>query len=174
MKIKNLTVCAMIIALALVCSKIKIMSLPLGGSITLFSMLIISLPGYLFGLKYGFTSAFIYSLLKLLLGGYIFSPMQAIIDYIFSYTVFSISGLCHQNHKKHIVIIYFLIACTLRFIFACISGMVFFLDYAPNTMHPLIYNIIYNGSYIYLEAIASIILIIFIPSRYFDILSSDI
>lgn len=174
MKIKNLTICAMLITLALVCSKIKIMSLPLGGSITLFSMLIISLPGYFYGIKYGLTSAFIYSLLKLLLGGYIFSPIQAIIDYIFSYSVFGISGLCHGNHKKHIIITYFLIACTLRFIFACISGLVFFLDYAPNTMNPLIYNVIYNGSYIYLEAIASIILIIFIPTKYFSIFSSDI
>lgn len=166
-KIKKLTICAMLISLALVCSKIKIMSLPLGGSITLFSMLIISIPGYLYGIRYGFISAFIYSLLKLLLGGYIFSPMQAICDYIFSYTVFGISGLCHHNHKKHIIIIYFLISCTLRFIFACISGMVFFIDYAPNTMNPLLYNIIYNGSYIYLEAIASIILILLLPSKYF-------
>ncbi|MCQ2609897.1 MAG: energy-coupled thiamine transporter ThiT, partial [Lachnospiraceae bacterium] len=62
--VKNLSVCAMLIALSLVCSKIKIFSLPLGGSITLFSMLIISIPGYLYGVKYGFVSSFIYSLFK--------------------------------------------------------------------------------------------------------------
>ena len=48
--VKKLVFCAMAIALAtVICAAIKLPSLPNGGSVTLFSMLIICLAGYWYG-----------------------------------------------------------------------------------------------------------------------------
>ena len=46
---KQLVYSAVAIALAVVCSMIKFANLPMGGSVTLFSMLIITLLGYWYG-----------------------------------------------------------------------------------------------------------------------------
>ena len=49
MSAKQLTFCAVAMALALVTSFIKVASLPMGGSITLFSMFFMCFIGYLYG-----------------------------------------------------------------------------------------------------------------------------
>ena len=46
---KQLAYCSMALALAVVCSQIKLFRLPTGGSITLFSMLFVVLIGYWYG-----------------------------------------------------------------------------------------------------------------------------
>lgn len=51
--VKQIAFAAMAMALAVVTSMIKIFSLPMGGSVTLLSMLFIVLIGYWFGLKVG-------------------------------------------------------------------------------------------------------------------------
>ena len=52
-QIKKFTISAVFVAVALVLSLVKLIHLPFGGSITLFSMLFISLPSYFFGIRYG-------------------------------------------------------------------------------------------------------------------------
>ena len=65
--IKQLVFCAMSIALGTVLSNIKLFHLPFGGSITLLSMLVICLPGYLFGLGAGLLTGVAYGVLQLLI-----------------------------------------------------------------------------------------------------------
>ena len=47
----------MAIALAVVTSMIRVIKLPMGGSVTLFSMLFIVLVGYWYGIKGGINSS---------------------------------------------------------------------------------------------------------------------
>lgn len=156
--IKKMSFSAMIIALAFALSKIKIIPMPLGGSVTLFSMLAISLPGYFFGLRYGIMSAFIFSLFKLLFGGYVYTPIQVILDYVLSYSIFGITGFFSKNENKWSLIFAYSIAVIFRFIFSTVSGYVFFAEYAPEAWNPLFYTIVYNASYIFAEAIITIAL----------------
>ena len=51
--VKKLVFSAMGIALAMVTSYIKVWEMPMGGSVTLLSMLFICLIGYWFGARYG-------------------------------------------------------------------------------------------------------------------------
>ena len=51
MKIKELIVCAMALALGFIASYIKIFAMPFGGAVTLFSMFFVCLIGYWYGLK---------------------------------------------------------------------------------------------------------------------------
>ena len=52
--LKKMTLCALFVALATVLSFIKVYQLPLGGAITLLSMLPIILIGQFLGVKWGF------------------------------------------------------------------------------------------------------------------------
>ena len=60
MSARHLAFCAVSVALAMVTSMIKLYSFPFGGSITLFSMLFICLPGYFFGVGTGVLTAAAY------------------------------------------------------------------------------------------------------------------
>ena len=61
---KQLVYSAVAIALAVVCSMIKFADLPMGGSITLFSMLFITLIGYWYGPYVGIMTSVAYGLVQ--------------------------------------------------------------------------------------------------------------
>ena len=69
MRIFTLCECAIMLALSVVLSYVKIFSLPFDGSITLFSMLPICLVSIKYGLKWGLGTAFCYSWFQILQGG---------------------------------------------------------------------------------------------------------
>ena len=155
--IKSFVISAVFISLAFVTSKIKIIPMPYGGSVTLFSMLILSLPSYFYGWKIGLVSTFSYSLLKTILGGYIYTPFQVVLDYILSYTIFFIVGFF--NNKKYGLEKGLVLAAFLRLFFTCLSGYLFFSMYTPEGMNPIVYTVIYNGSYIGVEIILTLVIL---------------
>ena len=65
--VKRLVTSAMAIALATLTSFITIFKMPMGGSVTLFSMLFIVLIGYWYGISAGMTASIAYGVLQLLL-----------------------------------------------------------------------------------------------------------
>ena len=148
---------ALFTALTYVLSMVKILHLPFGGSITLFSMLCISLPSYFFGVQYGLIASFSYSLLKLAINPYIVHPVQMLLDYTFAYTCFGLVGLF--RNKRNGLAIGFIFACIIRFICSSLSGYVFFSEYTPEGWVPIVYTVVYNASYIFTECILSIVLI---------------
>lgn len=148
---------ALFVAMAFVLSFIKIFKMPLGGSVTLFSMFVISLPAYLFGVKYGFAASFCYAILQLVQGGYVVHPLQMFLDYIFAFTCFGI--VAFFRNIKHGSYIGFLIACIIRWISSSLSGYIFFKDYAPATWNPIIYTLAYNGGYIFAEYLITIVVV---------------
>ena len=148
---------ALLVALAYVLSFVKILHLPFGGSITMFSMLFISLPSYFFGVRYGFMASFVYSLLQLVVDPYIIHPFQLFLDYILPFTCFGLVGFFRE--KKNGLYIGFILACVVRFLSSTISGYVFFSEYTPETWNPIVYTVVYNGSYVFTECVLTIIFI---------------
>ena len=156
-RLNKFSASALFTALAIILSYIKIFHLPFGGSITLFSMLVISLPAYFFGISYGFMASFAYSLLQLILDPYIVHPLQVLLDYIIAFSCFGVVG-CFRKMKNGLVI-GFIAACIIRFLSSSISGYVFFSEYTPEGWTPIYYTVLYNASYVFTECICSIVLI---------------
>ena len=68
-----------------------------GGSITLFSMLIICMIGYWYGPAIGLTAAFAYSILQFITGPYVMHPAQVILDYPLAFTSLGLSGFFYKK-----------------------------------------------------------------------------
>ena len=88
---------ALSITLAFVLSYFKLFSLPLGGTITLLSMLPIFAYAAYFGPLYGYTAAFAFSLLQVVQGAYIVHPVQFILDYFVAFTLLGTAAFFPKN-----------------------------------------------------------------------------
>ena len=66
---RKLTETAIMLALAVALSYVKIFDLPMGGSVTLFSQVPIIIIGYRYGWKWGVSTGILYGILEMLLQG---------------------------------------------------------------------------------------------------------
>ena len=139
-QVKILCECAMMVALATVLSMIKVWEAPLGGSVTLFSMVPILICGIVHGVKMGLFSAFAYSLIQLLLGigtvAYVPDPLGIVLciflDYILAFTVLGLAGIFgkkrfFKNEKASLytnIALGSLVCVLLRFVCHILSGAV--------------------------------------------------
>ena len=154
---KALTYSAILLALGISANQIKIFSLPQGGSMTLFSMIFIVFIGYMFGLRVGLIAGISFGLLNLLIKPEVYTPVQAIIDYILAFGALGLGGFF--ANKKDKLIFAYLVSIIGRFVFAVFSGYVFFGSYAPEGWNPLLYSIWYNLSYIGTEGVITVLLL---------------
>ena len=157
MSAKQLTFCAVAMALALVTSFIKVASLPMGGSITLFSMFFMCFIGYLYGPKIGIMTGVAYGILQLIIEPYIYAPLQVLLDYPLAFGALGLSGFFSK--KKFGLTTGVIVGILGRYICHVISGYVFFASYAPEGMNPMIYTLGYNATYIVPELIATVIVV---------------
>ena len=136
--INKLTRCALLVAIAAVLSVFpKFEFLPYGGSITICSMLPIVLISYVFGLKWGFLSAFVFSLIQIFTGfsaaGAV-SPLVTVgivvFDYLVAYTILGIGGIYKGKlgSRSKELVLGSITALALRFLSHIISGYLFFKD----------------------------------------------
>lgn len=160
---KQLAFCAMAIALGTVLSNIKLFDFPYGGSITLLSMLVICLPGYLFGLGAGILTGVAYGVLQLLIDPYVLYPMQLVVDYLLAFGALGLSGLF--SNAKNGLIKGYIAAIMGRYVFAVISGWIFFGAYAWEGWNPLPYSLAYNATYIFSEAAITIVILLLPPVK---------
>ena len=154
---KQLTYSAVALALAMVCSMIKFANLPMGGSVTLCSMLFIVLIGYWFGPYVGLTTAFAYGLLQFVVEPIFYTLPQMLIDYPLAFGALGLAGFFAG--KKHGLQLGYLVGVIGRYIFAVISGVVFFGAYAPEGTPAIVYSLGYNATYIVPEAVITLIII---------------
>lgn len=161
LSIKQLAFCAMAIALGTVLSNIKLFHFPTGGSITLLSMLVICLPGYFFGVGAGILTGIAYGVLQLLIDPYVLYPMQLIVDYFLAFGALGLSGLFANS--RHGLIKGYLAGVLGRYVFAVISGWIFFGAYAWEGWYPLPYSLAYNAIYIFAEAFATVCILCIPP-----------
>ena len=158
---KQLAFAGIALALAFVTSYIKY-ELPMGGSVTLFSMFFICYVGYLYGVKVGLLTAFAYSILQFMQSGaiYFLTPFQVCCDYFFAFTALGLAGI--WLGKKHGLTIGYIVACLLRGLFHTIGGYIYWMDYMPEWFPKSltsVYSIVYNYSYILVEMIITLIII---------------
>lgn len=155
---KQLAFSAMAIALAMVTSMLKVVHMPMGGSVTLFSMLFIVLIGYWYGLGAGLTTAIAYGILQLIIDPYIISFPQMLLDYVFAFGALGLSGIFSKS--KYGLIKGYLAGVLGRYFFTFLSGWIFFATYTPEFFNSaVVYSLAYNGAYIGLEALITMILI---------------
>ena len=159
---KQLVFSAIAMALALVTSMIKLFELPLGGSVTLLSMLFILLIGYWYGPKAGLMTGFAYGLLQFIIEPVFYTIPQLIVDYPLAFGALGLSGFF--SNRKHGLQLGYIAGILGRLVFAWLSGVIFFASYASSyNMSAPVYSLVYNGSYIFAEGIITLI-IISIPS----------
>ncbi len=155
---KQLVYAAAAIALAMVTSMIKVFSLPMGGSVTLLSMLFIVLIGYWYGPVVGLAAGAAYGLLQFVIEPYFFTLPQVIVDYPLAFGALGLSGFFRDS--KNGLTIGYLVGVIGRFFFAFLSGWIFFGSYAGDYgMAAPVYSIAYNGSYLGAEALITILII---------------
>lgn len=158
---KQLAFSGIAIAIAMVTSQLKFVSLPFGGSITFFSMFFITLVGYLYGLRVGLITGLAYGLLQLITNPYIFAPIQVLLDYPLAFGALGLAGVFTK--KKFGMVKGYTLGVFMRYAFHVISGQIFFLSYAPETMDPTLYNLSYNATYILPEFVLTLILLCLPP-----------
>ena len=160
---KQIAFSAVAMALAFVTSNLKVLHMPMGGSVTLFSMFFITLIGYLYGPVIGIMVGVAYGLLQMVIDPYIISLPQMLVDYPLAFGALGISGF-FCNKRKGLITGY--AAGVLgRYFFAVLSGVIFFGMYAPENMGPFVYSLAYNGAYLGLEAAITIALLL-VPAVY--------
>lgn len=163
LSVSQLACCAAAIALGTVLSNIKLFSFPTGGSITLLSMLVVCLPGYWFGAGAGIMTGVAYGVLQMLIDPYILFPAQLIVDYLLAFGALGLSGIFAG--KKNGLIYGYITGILGRYLFAVISGWIFFGMYAWEGWSPLPYSLAYNAIYIFSEAAVTIIIILLPPVK---------
>lgn len=155
--VRKLVFSAMGIALAMVTSYIKVWEMPMGGSVTLLSMLFICLIGYWFGAKYGIITGVAYGLLQFVVDPYVLSIPQVLFDYPFAFGALGLSGFF--SNRKYGLQIGYAVGVLGRFVFSTLSGAIFFAAYAPEGMNPWVYSSLYQGTYLGTEGIVTLVII---------------
>ncbi len=158
---KQLVFSAAAIALAIVTSMIKLLEMPMGGSVTLLSMLFIVLISSWYGPYVGIMTAMAYGLLQFVMEPIFYTVPQMLTDYPLAFGALGIAGFFYQ--KKHGLIIGYIVGVLGRFFFAFLSGVFFFAAYAPEGWNVAVYSFVYNGSYLAVEAAITIVLIAIPP-----------
>lgn len=127
------------IALATILSYIPIFKLPHGGSITLVSMLPIILVSFRHGPVWSMLTAFVFSLIQLLLGVGDVSYCQTIgavigcilLDFVIAFSVLGLAGLIAKPIKNRLVGVGVgtFAVCLLRYLCSFLSGYIVWKDY---------------------------------------------
>ena len=142
---KQLVVSALMIAIASVLSMLKLFELPFGGTVTVASMVPVVLLGYIYGTRWGLFSAFIYSVLQLVLGvatgivSTMFLPGEeqmplwmalsiCALDYILAYVVLGLGGIFKGKFKNtgFEISLGAILSVFLRLVMHIISGFIFY------------------------------------------------
>ena len=163
--IKRLVVTAVLIGLGTALSLIRF-QMPLGGEITLLSLVPIALISIEYGVPWGLFGAFVYSLIQMgmqlsLIFTWGLSPTAVVgtivLDYLLAYTAVGLSGLFRKKGIPGICA-GIAIALIVRLIFHVISGTIIFAIWMPEGWaNPMIYSICYNGIFILPEMLLTML-----------------
>lgn len=176
-KLKRLAVSAIMVALASVLSLIKVWQMPLGGSVTLLSMLPIVLVSVVYGVKQGLATSFVYAVIQLFFGitmdgllGWGLTPIMLVgtimLDYIIAFTVLGLAGFVAKKGYLGICLGTAFAIC-LRFVSHFISGVVIFrqldqFELFGNLFEnsPALYSAAYNGLFMLPELVLTLAAVI--------------
>ena len=170
-KVRMLTECAVMVALAFALSCIKLFQMPLGGSVTLASMLPIMLISVKYGSLIGLGTGFVYSLTQLtqaLVEGDVFPYCETmgvliiclLFDYLIPFTALGGAGILKDmgivKNKEIASYLGFALAVFLRFVCHFITGVFVWGQWTPDGMGKYFYSFAYNGAYLGLDLVICI------------------
>ncbi len=173
-KLKKLIICALMIAVANVLSFAKI-DMPMGGGMTVCSMVPLVFTAFVYGPKWGLSCAFVYSVFQMLFGldnvAYATNAWMAVLiilfDYIVAYAVIGLVGFFGgKNFEPKRIIPAAIVTLTLRFVCHFITGWFVWDALWPNEfgLSPALYSLCYNGIYMLPEIITTSIASYFLVS----------
>ena len=171
--------CILIFGLAVLCSSIKVLVLPQGGSLTYFGLLILWLMTFIYGPRYGLIDSVIFGFVRLgityLTGEYINPNIWSIIlEYPIAHGLFCLGGFLSEPGKKTDLTIAeneaiqvepyklrmgYVIGVAAMLVCYVISAELFYPPYREGFWNNLIYNIIYDSSYLLIEGFFSVLLL---------------
>lgn len=161
---------AMMAAIALVFSNIKLFEMPQGGSVSLV-MVPIALIAVRRGIAAGLLTGAIVGVLQLFMGSYIVHPVQLLLDYPLAFAALGLSGVISISHmekkSRRVLAIWssLLIGVLVRFACHFASGVIWFGEFAPEGMPVAWYSFLYNITYLIPEMlIAGIVLTMVLAS----------
>ena len=165
-RIRMLCESAILLALSIALSYVKLVQLPFDGSITLLSMLPLCIISIKYGLAWGVGSAFCYSWFQILQGGVFawgLTPTMLIasllLDYILAFSVLGLAGMFRKRGVWGMVLGVALV-CVMRFLVHFASGVILwanleqFIAFGQEWVgRPVLYSICYNGIYMLPETV---------------------
>ncbi len=146
------------VAMTVVLNMFVLFKMPQGGSVTLASMVPIFFIAFIYGPNIGVMTGLIFGVLNLLLGGFIVHPVQVLLDYPVPFMLLGLAGILPKHMNLGMVM-----ATLLRFVSHVISGFVFFAEYAPEGMNPLLYSIVYNAPFLMADLLIALIVMNILP-----------
>ncbi|MBQ7390492.1 MAG: energy-coupled thiamine transporter ThiT [Clostridia bacterium] len=167
-----LTECAIMLALSFALSCAKLFEMPMGGSVTVASMLPVMLISIKYGIGPGLATSFLYSLTQLLQAiasanvfPYCETPgtlaLCVLFDYIVPFTLLGLAGLFHKSKltKNTELNIYLGIigVVVLRFFCHFVTGVAIWGQWAPDGMGKYLYSFLYNGGFLSLDFLICIV-----------------
>jgi thiamine transporter len=151
--VRALTYGALCMAMSFVLSYIKLWSMPLGGSVTLASMLPLLWYSNKFGMRNGFIAGAAYGLLQLIQKPEIYHWVQVLLDYPLAFMMLGLAGSVKNLQLGSIL------GVAGRWICHIISGAVFFGEWMPEGWsNAWVYSAAYNGAYLLVDLIICIVL----------------
>ncbi len=183
---KKLAVSAVMTALAVILSFVKLYELPYGGAITLFSMVPVIFVGYAYGAKWGLASGLVFGIIDCIMGAsgtlayltdnVLFFVLCLLFDYLVAFAVIGLSGVFKNKIKNNKTAFGLGAAFSvfLRFLCHFVTGWFVWGGYAEETLSvnefgqkivesfsgqalAVVYSLVYNGSYMFPEIILSAI-----------------
>lgn len=145
---------------------------PFGGSISI-SLVPLAIIAFRYGWVAGFLGGLTMGLLQLLTGAYIMHPIQVLFDYPLPYAVLGFAGFfaskvnaVEVGRRSLYIWLATGIGSIARLVCHIISGVVFFADYAPEGMNPVVYSVGYNTPFVLASYILSAIILVILYKRY--------
>ncbi len=161
---RKLVEAGIMLALSMILSQIKVYRAINGGSVTAGSMI----PVMIFAMRWGASSGIIvgasFGILKMIFGGWIYSPIQAILEYPMAFGFLGLAGIfsnqldprVNSNYFKLIISIFMSIAG--RFICHLLAGVIFFGDTLPEGINVWYSSALYQSTYLIPEFIISVLI----------------
>ena len=161
-KTPKLVLAAILVALAVALSFAKLWEMPMGGSVTLGSMLPIMLLSLALGVKWGLAGSAVFVLFQLaqaLIEGNVFPYCETgmtlvicvLFDYVLPFGILGLTGALRSvrlGRFRHFGAYLGIVSvCVIRFLSHYVTGVAIWGQWAPEGMGKYLYSLLYNGGF---------------------------
>ena len=147
-----------------------------GGGFSLFGQVPIIIVSYRHGLKNGLIASTALALFEMLMGFKNFSYVNGIVawlivafaDYLVAFGCLGFGGIFKRKFKNQTaeLVTGGIVVCFIRFICHFISGVTIWAGYTPENMLVGVYSFLYNGSYMLIETIITVVGLIAVSAAF--------